>query len=244
MNKSKIIIIVVSAICVFAIIEAIVLLGNGTIYNKYKCPDTTYKLQNNRCIKTEIVDTYDKLICPDGYEVSNNTCTKTTTVASKVYYTCDKGYTLDNQSCVKKTVINRIKKYTCSYGATQSQNDKTKCLTYEAPLTRQEGTELVKYCKKGTLKNNSCVITSKATETIGCPDNYSKTAKNTCTRTEKTPAIVNRKCDKGYTLEGIKCVKTDVVAGTYEEACNVDYVLKDGKCYRDIDIIATKDSLF
>ena len=243
MNKSKLIIIGVSVICGLVIIFSILILGNGTIYNRYKCPDSTYKLENRHCKKTEIIATYDKLVCPNGYEVENSTCVKKINTAAKSYRTCEKGFTLDNQSCIKTIVTKRIKKYTC-IGASKSPTDESKCVKYESPLTKQQGTELVKYCNEGVLKGNNCVITSNAIESSGCPDNYEKTAKQTCTRVETSPAKISYSCDNGYTLDGNRCIKTEVTSGTYEKACNMDYIMKDDKCYRDIDIIATKAGLF
>ncbi len=239
MNKSKLIILITSLVCCLIVIITTIILCNGILYNKYKCPDNTYELKNKRCIKTEIVDTNRKLICKSDYEAVGDTCVKKESLASKIYYTCSKGYTLDNQTCVKKTVINKSYVYKCPSKTTPIEDNK-KCLKYETPLTKKEGTEIVKYCKQGTLKNDSCIIVQDANRVKDCPDNYKKTANNTCTKTEQEPATINRACDKGYTLDGIKCVKTTITSGNYEEVCNMGYTLKDGKCYRNINIVATK----
>lgn len=244
MSKNKLIIIIAGVVCCLTIVVSILILGNGTLYNRYKCPDHTYKLENKRCTKTEIVDTHQKLICPSGYEVDGDTCVKTTVVASKIYYTCNKGYTLDNQTCIKKTVTGRSDIYKCTGKNTPVAGDETKCLKYSTPLTKKVGTETVKYCSTGTLQNDSCVTTVNASKTKGCPNGYEKTANNTCTKTEKEQAAINRTCDKGYTLDGIRCVNTSVTSGTYEEVCNMGYTMKDGKCYRNINIVATKAGIF
>lgn len=245
MDKSKIIIIATSVICIIGVILGVLILGDGVIYKKYKCPDSTYKLENKRCKKTDVLDSYNKLICPTGFEAINDTCKKVTTEASKIYYTCDKGYKLVNQSCVKTTVINRTTVYKCLTG-TQSPDDESKCLVYSEPSVKTEGTKKVKYCteKQGVLKGDNCIATSNATSSQGCPTGYTKTAKQTCTKEETIQAKINRTCDSGYTLEEGKCIKTEIKAGTYEEACKAGYTLKDGKCYLEIDVVATRDSLF
>ena len=246
MNKSKLIIIIASIACIIMVVSAVVVLGKGTLYGRYKCPDSTYKLENNRCKKVDIVASNKKLVCPDKYEAKGDVCVWEDSVASKVSYSCDKGYTLDKEAltCNKKTVINRTYIYKCTSGNKKDPNDDTKCLKYTTPKTKQEGSQMVKYCEKGTLSGDNCIQTINANKTLGCPDNYEKTANKTCTKTQSDPAKINRSCDKGYTLDGIKCVKTTTQAGKYEESCNMGYELKDSKCYKNIDIVATKDSIF
>lgn len=243
MNKSKLIIILTSIVCIIIVAVIVYKMGDGVLYNRYKCPDTTYKLENRRCKKHEVLNTSDKLICKDGYDVVGNTCQKVTTVASKVFYSCDKGYTVENQSCVRTTTSNIVKKYKC-WGGKLSKKDGTKCEVYSEPSVKTVGTEKVKYCKKGNLEGDNCIELINATESMGCPDGYTNVKNKYCEKKEVETPTINRSCEKGYNLEGIKCVKRETISGTYEASCNVGYTMKDGKCHKDIDIVATKAGLF
>ena len=66
----------------------------------------------------------------------------------------------------------------------------------------------------------------------------SKTKK--CEKNLTESATLVRSCETGYTLNDKVCEHRDYIDGEWTTACKEGFTLKGSKCYRDINIAATK----
>lgn len=200
---------------------------------KYSCPDISYKLKNKRCLKTEVSKPYQNLNCPADYKTEENQCVKIKSVEANYKYDCPEGYTLKNQMCQKKMTTGFVTNYYCN----RVKTDEATCDTYKSPIIDYSTGK--KYCEKGTLVGSNCVVTTKSTVKKECPTGYKKINK-VCEKTVSEAATVVWSCEEGYTLNDKTCEQREYKEGTWETICKEGFTLQGDKCYRKINIAATK----
>ena len=229
MKNNKIIIIIGSIVGVIVL----ALIGFILTRPKYKCPDSSYKLKNKRCIKTEESSSYQKLICPEGMVVEGSHCVKITTKDASYTYQCPSGYSIVNQMCQKTLIEDTRYYYFCSGKRTEEKT----CEKYKQPKTDYSTGR--QYCEEGTLKGSNCVITSDSIRRKDCPTDYKKVGQK-CQKVLSEAATLVYSCDSNYTLNDKVCEAREYQDGKWETACKEGFTLKGTKCIKNINIAATK----
>lgn len=219
---------------------------------KYSC-EQGYSYNGKECIKskTEITDAKKIYNCDtaNDYYLNGNQCEKIKLFVkeAKSKNNCSKGYSYINKMCIKVTIIDKKQPtitYGCSFGYTKNGTKCSKTIT-----TTKKAKKTLICSNDYTLSGNKCI--SKATKNKVkvkyCKEGFtlSQDGKK-CTKTIRKEVKTKYSCNKGYNLDGKRCVMTNfptkrnLIFTTKDEkyfkySCKDSYRLSGDRCYRIID---------
>lgn len=194
----------------------------------YTCEEGyTLNSDNNKCIKTEILEANKEYSCNNGYTLTGDKCFGVSTINATPTYSCPNGGTLNGSKCVQR--VADLQALTYRYYCIMGTLSGTKCISSPAPITGRCPAGSVQIsgdrCSSNALKEYSCL----RGEQIG----------SMCYIDVATSADVSYSCQSGYTLNGTSCSKNVTVNANINYTCADDYSLIDNTCQKTFEIERT-----